>query len=135
MFNTSKSGMSNILHGNCCRSCSWGQYYSVKRNWCPHIYVVHIQLKCYFSIFFVMEPYHMTIYGDCWRQRWIAIINFFCLFLEHKNWFCWKIVLSGSGKFSSKRIIMVKLIEKQLYNDTTFVIWLSQSRKVSTVSG
>ena len=24
----------------------------------------------------------MTIYGDCWRQRWIAIINFFCLFLS-----------------------------------------------------
>ena len=98
-------------------------------------YVVHVQLKCYFSIFFVMEPYCMTIYGDCWRQRWIAIINCFCLFLEHKNWFCWKVVLSGSGKFWSRRIIMVKLIEKQLYNDTTFVIWLSQSRKVSTVSG
>ena len=54
----------------------------------------------------------MTIYGDCWRQRWIAINNCFCLFLEHKNWFCWKVVLSGSGKFWSKIIIMVKLIEK-----------------------
>ena len=112
MLNTSKSGMSNTYCMGIVAEIA------VEVN----IIRLKLKLKCYFSIFFVMEPYRMTIYGDCWRQRWIAIINFFCLFLEHKNWFCWKIVLSGSGKFWSKRIIIVKLIEKQLYNDTTFVI-------------
>lgn len=118
MFNTSKSGMSNTY----CMGIVEVEVNIIRLKEID----VHICGTCTVKMlllnFFVMEPYCMTIYGDCWRQRWIAIINFFCLFLEHKNWFCWKIVLSGSGKFWSKRIIMVKLIEKQLYNDTTFVI-------------
>ena len=80
MFNTSKSGMSNTYCMGIVEEVAVEVNIIRLKEIDVHICGTYT-VKMLLLNFFVMEPYRMTIYGDCWRQRWIAIINFFCLFL------------------------------------------------------